>query len=180
MTLSNEHNLLALQCCCEIEMRFFFKCYFNIKIIVKNLHLGPGVTRNSLFLIFRSWNNLYCVLRNNELTFYKDAKNLAMGVPYHGEEPLGLRHAICEVAADYKKKKHVFKLRLSNGSEWLFHGKDEEEMLSWLQGVSTAITESQSIQVKAQSLPLPSIASTDTSFGKKDKEKRFSFFPKKK
>ncbi|XP_023611581.1 spectrin beta chain, erythrocytic [Myotis lucifugus] len=128
----------------------------------------------------RSWNHLYCVLRNSELTFYKDAKNLALGVPYHGEEPLALRHAICEIAANYKKKKHVFKLRLSNGSEWLFHGKDEEEMLSWLQGVSTAINESQSIRVKAQSLPLPSITGPDTSLGKKDKEKRFSFFPKKK
>ncbi|KAM6171011.1 spectrin beta chain, erythrocytic [Erethizon dorsatum] len=128
----------------------------------------------------RSWNNLYCVLRNSELTFYKDAKNLALGVPYHGEEPLALRHAICEVAANYKKKKHVFKLRLSNGSEWLFHGKDEEEMLSWLQGVSTAINESQSIRVKAQSLPLPSLTGPDVSLGKKDKEKRFSFFPKKK
>ncbi|XP_058915030.1 spectrin beta chain, erythrocytic [Kogia breviceps] len=128
----------------------------------------------------RSWNNLYCVLRNSELTFYKDAKNLALGVPYHGEEPLALRHAICEIAASYKKKKHVFKLRLSNGSEWLFHGKDEEEMLSWLRGVSTAINESQSIRVKAQSLPLPSITGPDASLGKKDKEKRFSFFPKKK
>ncbi|XP_057589700.1 spectrin beta chain, erythrocytic [Hippopotamus amphibius kiboko] len=128
----------------------------------------------------RSWNNLYCVLRNSELTFYKDAKNLALGVPYHGEEPLALRHAICEIAANYKKKKHVFKLRLSNGSEWLFHGKDEEEMLSWLQGVSSAINESQSIRVKAQSLPLPSITGPDASLGKKDKEKRFSFFPKKK
>uniref|UniRef100_A0A8C9AC04 Spectrin beta chain n=1 Tax=Prolemur simus TaxID=1328070 RepID=A0A8C9AC04_PROSS len=128
----------------------------------------------------RSWNNLYCVLRNSELTFYKDAKNLALGVPYHGEEPLALRHAICEIAANYKKKKHVFKLRLSNGSEWLFHGKDEEEMLSWLQGVGTAINESQSIRVKAQSLPLPSLSGPDASLGKKDKEKRFSFFPKKK
>uniref|UniRef100_A0A2K5P6T8 Spectrin beta chain n=1 Tax=Cercocebus atys TaxID=9531 RepID=A0A2K5P6T8_CERAT len=128
----------------------------------------------------RSWNNLYCVLRNSELTFYKDAKNLALGMPYHGEEPLALRHAICEIAANYKKKKHVFKLRLSNGSEWLFHGKDEEEMLSWLQGVSTAINESQSIRVKAQSLPLPSLSGPDPSLGKKDKEKRFSFFPKKK
>ncbi|PNJ70751.1 SPTB isoform 2 [Pongo abelii] len=128
----------------------------------------------------RSWNNLYCVLRNSELTFYKDAKNLALGMPYHGEEPLALRHAICEIAANYKKKKHVFKLRLSNGSEWLFHGKDEEEMLSWLQGVSTAINESQSIRVKAQSLPLPSLSGPDASLGKKDKEKRFSFFPKKK
>lgn len=59
----------------------------------------------------RSWNNLYCVLRNSQLTFYKDAKNLALGVPYHGEEPLALRHAICEIAVNYKKKKHVFKLR---------------------------------------------------------------------
>ncbi|XP_051051971.1 spectrin beta chain, erythrocytic isoform X2 [Phodopus roborovskii] len=128
----------------------------------------------------RSWNNLYCVLRNSQLTFYKDAKNLALGVPYHGEEPLALRHAICEIAVNYKKRKHVFKLRLSNGSEWLFHGKDEEEMLSWLQGMSTAINESQSIRVKAQSLPLPSLAGPDASLGKKDKEKRFSFFPKKK
>ncbi|XP_041514121.1 spectrin beta chain, erythrocytic [Microtus oregoni] len=128
----------------------------------------------------RSWNNLYCVLRNSQLTFYKDAKNLALGVPYHGEEPLALRHAICEIAANYKKKKHVFKLRLSNGSEWLFHGKDEEEMLLWLQSMSTAINESQSIRVKAQSLPLPSLAGPDASLGKKEKEKRFSFFPKKK
>lgn len=51
------------------------------------------------------------MLRNSELTFYKDAKNLALGVPYHGEYPLALRHAICEIATNYKKKKHVFKLR---------------------------------------------------------------------
>lgn len=56
----------------------------------------------------------------------------------------------------------------------------QEEMLSWLQGVSTAINESQSIRTKAQSLPLPSITGPDASLGKKDKEKRFSFFPKKK
>lgn len=53
-------------------------------------------------------------------------------------------------------------------------------MLSWLQGVSTAINESQSIRVKAQSLPLPPITGPEASLGKKDKEKRFSFFPKKK
>lgn len=56
----------------------------------------------------------------------------------------------------------------------------QEEMLSWLQGMSTAINDSQSIRVKAQSLPLPSLSGPDASLGKKDKEKRFSFFPKKK
>lgn len=56
----------------------------------------------------------------------------------------------------------------------------QEEMLLWLQGMSAAINESQSIRVKAQSLPLPSLAGPDATVGKKDKEKRFSFFPKKK
>lgn len=67
--------------------------------------------RCHLLLAARSWNTLYCVLRNSELTFYKDSKSLALGVPYHGEEPFWLKNAFCEVAADYKKKKHVFKLR---------------------------------------------------------------------
>ncbi|KAH1172387.1 spectrin beta chain, erythrocytic [Mauremys mutica] len=128
----------------------------------------------------RSWNTLYCVLRSSELAFYKDAKSLALGVPYHGEEPFQLRNALCDVATGYKKKKHVFKLRLGNGSEWLFHGKDEEEMHTWLQGLSTAIIEAQSMKAKALSLPLPSSTATDISLAKKDKEKRFSFFPKKK
>lgn len=56
--------------------------------------------------------------------------------------------------------------------------RPQEEMLLWLQSMSTAINESQSIRVKAQSLPLPSLAGPDASLGKK--EKRFSFFPKKK
>uniref|UniRef100_K7FTW3 PH domain-containing protein n=1 Tax=Pelodiscus sinensis TaxID=13735 RepID=K7FTW3_PELSI len=59
----------------------------------------------------RSWATLYCVLRRSELAFYKDAKSLALGVPYHGEEPFQLWNALCQVATGYKKKKHVFKLR---------------------------------------------------------------------
>ncbi|NXV85839.1 SPTB1 protein, partial [Calonectris borealis] len=127
----------------------------------------------------RSWSTRYCVLRGGQLAFFKDAKSRALGLPCHGEEPLGLRDALCEVAAGYKKKKHVFKLRLSNGSEWLFHGKDEEELQAWLQGLSAAITECQGSWGKAQSLPLPP-APPEPPLPRKDKEKRFSFFPKKK
>ncbi|NXL90699.1 SPTB1 protein, partial [Alectura lathami] len=103
----------------------------------------------------RSWSTRYCVLRGEELAFFKDAKSRALGVPCQGEEPLGLRDARCQVAAGYKKKKHVFALRLSNGSEWLFHGKDEEEMQTWLQGLRAAITSCQSLPAKARSLPPP-------------------------
>ncbi|XP_054027938.1 spectrin beta chain, erythrocytic [Dryobates pubescens] len=127
----------------------------------------------------RSWSTRYCVLRGGQLAFFKDAKSRALGLPCHGEEPLGLRDALCEVAAGYKKKKHVFKLRLSNGSEWLFHGKDEEELHAWLQGLSAAISECQGSWGKAQSLPL-TLAPPEHPLPRKDKEKRFSFFPKKK
>lgn len=54
---------------------------------------------------------MYCVINNQEMGFYKDAKSAASGIPYHSEVPVSLKEAVCEVALDYKKKKHVFKLR---------------------------------------------------------------------
>ncbi|XP_034721453.1 spectrin beta chain, non-erythrocytic 1-like [Etheostoma cragini] len=59
----------------------------------------------------RSWHHVYCVITNQEVAFYKDGKAAAAGVPYHGELPVGLKDATCDVASEYKKKKHVFKLR---------------------------------------------------------------------
>uniref|UniRef100_A0A8U7P461 Spectrin beta chain n=1 Tax=Corvus moneduloides TaxID=1196302 RepID=A0A8U7P461_CORMO len=106
----------------------------------------------------RSWSTRYCVLRGGQLAFFKDAKSRALGLPCQGEEPLGLWDARCEVPAGYKKKKHVFKL-------------------------STAIMECRGSRGKAQSLPLPlpiPPAPPEAPLPRKDKEKRFSFFPKKK
>lgn len=59
----------------------------------------------------RSWHNVYCVINNQEMGFYKDSKAAASGIPYHNEIPVSLKEAVCEIAVDYKKKKHVFKLR---------------------------------------------------------------------
>uniref|UniRef100_A0A3Q3KSZ2 Spectrin beta chain n=1 Tax=Mastacembelus armatus TaxID=205130 RepID=A0A3Q3KSZ2_9TELE len=73
----------------------------------------------------RSWNNLYCVLKPGQLSAYKDAKSFGHSVTYHGEDPLFLSNASWEILTNYKKKKHVFKLRLGDGSEYLFQCKDE-------------------------------------------------------
>jgi len=62
-------------------------------------------------VIGRSWHNVYCVINNQEMGFYKDSKAAGQGVPYHNELPVSLKDAACDVASDYKKKKHVFKLR---------------------------------------------------------------------
>uniref|UniRef100_A0A8C0FS55 Spectrin beta chain n=1 Tax=Bubo bubo TaxID=30461 RepID=A0A8C0FS55_BUBBB len=55
----------------------------------------------------RSWHNVYCVINNQEMGFYKDSKAAASGIPYHSEIPVSLKEAVCEIAVDYKKKKHL-------------------------------------------------------------------------
>uniref|UniRef100_A0A3Q2YEY1 Spectrin beta chain n=1 Tax=Hippocampus comes TaxID=109280 RepID=A0A3Q2YEY1_HIPCM len=139
----------------------------------------------------RSWNNLYCVLRPGQLSAYKDAKSFGQGATFHGEDPLPLANASWELLANYKKKKHVGKLCLEDGSEYLFQCKDEEELQRWSQAMARALqspAEEEEAAVegpsgaKSQSLPPPA-SSSSTSPGpsaKKDKEKKFSRFAKKK
>uniref|UniRef100_A0A8C6TQY4 PH domain-containing protein n=1 Tax=Neogobius melanostomus TaxID=47308 RepID=A0A8C6TQY4_9GOBI len=131
----------------------------------------------------RSWTNLYCVLRPGQLSVYKDAKSFGQGLTYHGEEPLTLTGAIWEILSNYKKKKHVAKLRLTDGSEYLFQCKDEEELQRWSQAIERAMeapTEQGPLGAKTQSLPPVSSSTPESSAAKKDKEKKFSRFAKKK
>uniref|UniRef100_A0A7N6APK0 Spectrin beta chain n=1 Tax=Anabas testudineus TaxID=64144 RepID=A0A7N6APK0_ANATE len=73
--------------------------------------------------MYRSWVNLYCVLNKGELGFYKDAKNTTTS--YNNEPLLSLSHCHCDITNGYKKKKNVFTLKTKDGSEFLFHAKDE-------------------------------------------------------
>uniref|UniRef100_A0A2K5HQU8 Spectrin beta chain n=1 Tax=Colobus angolensis palliatus TaxID=336983 RepID=A0A2K5HQU8_COLAP len=107
----------------------------------------------------RSWVSLYCVLSKGELGFYKDSKGPASGSTHGGEPLLSLHKATSEVASDYKKKKHVFKLQTQDGSEFLLQAKDEEEMNSWLEAVAASVVEHAEIARWGQTLPTTS--STD-------------------
>uniref|UniRef100_A0A4W5N269 Spectrin beta chain n=1 Tax=Hucho hucho TaxID=62062 RepID=A0A4W5N269_9TELE len=145
----------------------------------------------------RSWQNVYCVLRKGSLGFYKDQKSASSGIPYHGEVPISLGEAVCEVAHDYKKRKHVFKLRLGDGKEFLFQAKDEVNMASWIHSIHSSIPAGGSgdrspggprALNRAMTMPPISPSSADAAGvtmrnkeGKeRDREKRFSFFGKKK
>uniref|UniRef100_A0A671WL04 Spectrin beta chain n=1 Tax=Sparus aurata TaxID=8175 RepID=A0A671WL04_SPAAU len=142
----------------------------------------------------RSWHNVYCVINQQEMGFYKDQKSASQGIPYHSEIPVSLKDAVCEVALDYKKKKHVFKLKITDGNEYLFQAKDDEEMNTWISAISAAMS-GDKVEVtpsshstpapaaRAQTLPASVASATaESSPGKreKDKEKRFSLFSKKK
>ncbi|KAK1792102.1 hypothetical protein P4O66_001878 [Electrophorus voltai] len=135
----------------------------------------------------RSWHNVYCVVNSQEMGFYKDSKSASQGIPYHSEIPISLKESTCEVALDYKKKKHVFKLRISDGNEYLFQAKDDEEMNSWIQAISCTTpselsSHSTPASCRAHTLPTSVSGTSESSPGKreKDKEKRFSLFSKKK
>nr|XP_015100238.1 spectrin beta chain, non-erythrocytic 2 isoform X5 [Vicugna pacos] len=150
----------------------------------------------------RSWQNVYCVLRRGSLGFYKDAKAASTGVPYHGEVPVSLARAQGSVAFDYRKRKHVFKLGLQDGKEYLFQAKDEAEMSSWLRVVNAAIATASSASgepeepavpsatrgmTRAMTMPPVSPAGAEGPVilrGKdgreREREKRFSFFKKNK
>ncbi|XP_068183788.1 spectrin beta chain, non-erythrocytic 1 isoform X2 [Antennarius striatus] len=141
----------------------------------------------------RSWHNVYCVINQQEMGFYKDQKSASQGIPYHSEIPVSLKEALCEVASDYKKKKHVFKLKITDGNEYLFQAKDDEEMNAWISAISAAMSAEKSEvtpsshstpapAARAQTLPASVATAAESSPGKreKDKEKRFSLFSKKK
>uniref|UniRef100_A0A8C9ZFK5 Spectrin beta chain n=1 Tax=Sander lucioperca TaxID=283035 RepID=A0A8C9ZFK5_SANLU len=134
----------------------------------------------------RSWQNVYCVLRKGSLGFYKDGKSASNGIPYHGEVPISLGEAVCEVANDYKKRKFVFKLRLGDGKEYLtitvFDFCLKAEMRSGDSPVGP--------RALSRAMTMPPISPSSGDAGgvtmrnkdgkEKDREKRFSFFGKKK
>jgi spectrin beta len=121
----------------------------------------------------RSWDKIYLVLRNGELAVYKDQKT-ARGTPeahYRNEAPINIRSATAEVAADYTKKRHVFRLKLSNGGEYLFQAKDDEEMNGWVMKLQNFTVSEGAGPSRAQTLP---------AHAAKEEPKRRSFFTLKK
>ncbi|XP_023703245.1 spectrin beta chain isoform X6 [Cryptotermes secundus] len=123
----------------------------------------------------RSWDKLYVVLRGSLLMFYKDQKSYKAAPEgyFKGESPVDLRGGSTKVADDYTKKKHVFRIKLANGAEYLFQARDDDEMNAWVQRIS--------VQCDLQGSAGPSRSQTLPASGdRKDEPKRRSFFTLKK
>ncbi|CAH1959566.1 unnamed protein product [Acanthoscelides obtectus] len=121
----------------------------------------------------RSWDKVYCLVKGTQMSFYRDAKN-AKSTPdqrFKGEPPLSLRGAQASQAQDYKKKKHVFRLRLESGGEFLFQAHDDNEMNTWISHINTQAELDASGPSRSQTLP---------ASAQKEDSKRRSFFTLKK
>merc|ERR1711874_583402 len=122
----------------------------------------------------RSWDRICVVLKGTQVLFYKDQKTYRTRPEetFRSELPVDLIGGTAEVAADYTKKKHVFRLRLANGGDYLFQATDDEQMNVWVGTINQQALIHEEGPGKSQTLPPGS--------EKKDEPKRRSFFTLKK
>ncbi|KPJ12141.1 Spectrin beta chain, brain 1 [Papilio machaon] len=111
----------------------------------------------------RSWDKVYAVAKDGRMSFYKDQKSFRATPEqtWRGEPPLDLTGAVVEVAANYTKKKHVFRLRLGSGAEFLLQAHDEAEMSAWLGALSARLA---APTPRSHTLPAPSAEPKRRSF----------------
>ncbi|XP_070576983.1 spectrin beta chain, non-erythrocytic 5-like isoform X4 [Ptychodera flava] len=99
-------------------------------ILERKQDLGAAGKRST----HRSWKTFYTVLVGQMLCFFKDKKEFSMSNA--AVSPLNLHQANCTLATDYTKKKHVFRLKLKDGSEFLFGCKSDEDLSDWMSKIN--------------------------------------------
>ncbi|KAM4591138.1 uncharacterized protein mymx isoform 2-T2 [Odontesthes bonariensis] len=84
----------------------------------------------------RGWNSYHAVLHRHTLCFFQDRKDTlrssACGLP------LNLREAECSPAPEYTKKPNCFRLRLRDGSEYLFNTSSRFMMKKWIMKIQAS------------------------------------------
>lgn len=74
------------------------------------------------------------VLCGQLLCFFKEQEDFAESRA--AASPLNLYQAQCERASDYTKRKNVFRLRTSDGAEFLFSAEDPRVLDDWVKKIS--------------------------------------------
>lgn len=114
----------------------------------------------------RAWVKQYFVVKPGQLIAYKDQKQAKQDK--QAESPVNLAGASVEEAKDYKKK-HCFRLKLVDGSEYIFKSKDDTEMNLWLDSLRAASSELESSTMsqssRAQTLPASSSSGQEKKKG---------------
>nr|CAD7193717.1 unnamed protein product [Timema douglasi] len=82
----------------------------------------------------RSWKTYYTVLCGQLLCFFKDNDDFSASKA--ATAPIIIFKAKCEKAEDYTKRKHVFRLCCTDGSEFLFLAEKERQMEDWINKIS--------------------------------------------
>ncbi|XP_043282558.1 spectrin beta chain, non-erythrocytic 5 isoform X2 [Venturia canescens] len=82
----------------------------------------------------RSWKQYYTVLCGQLLCFFRDYEDFQLSKATTA--PITIFNATCERAEDYTKRKNVFRLKCTDGSEFLFLASSQQEMDDWVNKIS--------------------------------------------
>jgi len=125
----------------------------------------------------RSWDKVCVVLKGTSLRFYKDQKSYRSSPDtlYRGEPAMDLPGGKAEIATDYTKKKHVFRLKCANGGESLFQASDDNEMEQWVNSINQVAEAGASASGSGRAQTLPAGQGP-----RGDEPKKRSFFTLKK
>ncbi|EDW36624.1 GL15987 [Drosophila persimilis] len=121
----------------------------------------------------RSWDKVYMAARSGRISFFKDQKGCKSNpeLTFRGEPSYDLQGAAVEIASDYTKKKHVLRVKLASGAEFLLQAHDDSEMSQWVTSLKAQSDSAAVAASRSQTLPATS---------QKDEPKRRSFFTLKK
>ncbi|XP_054932488.1 rho GTPase-activating protein 23-like isoform X5 [Dermacentor andersoni] len=76
----------------------------------------------------RSWRPVWVVLKGDKVYILKDRKT----IDFAEGSRLSVRTSMSDVARDYTKRKHVFRLRMESGTEYLFQADNHTRMMQWV------------------------------------------------
>ncbi|XP_020812650.1 spectrin beta chain, non-erythrocytic 1 isoform X1 [Drosophila serrata] len=82
----------------------------------------------------RSWKQFHTVLCGQLVCFFKDENDFLQQKT--ATAPVNILGAKCERAEDYTKKKYVFRLKLPDGSEFLFEAPSLDILNDWVRKIS--------------------------------------------
>ncbi|XP_071040617.1 rho GTPase-activating protein 23 isoform X2 [Parasteatoda tepidariorum] len=83
----------------------------------------------------RSWRHLWAILRDNILYLLKERREPSKGTLTGDEHVINVKFSVAKVANDYVKRKHVLRLLLLNGTEYLVQTESHNSMMEWLKAL---------------------------------------------
>ncbi|XP_022079935.1 rho GTPase-activating protein 21-like isoform X2 [Acanthaster planci] len=88
----------------------------------------------------RSWKPVWMVLKNKTMYLLKERRDTGTSPSSAEDNPISIKASMVDIAYDYTKKKNVFRLSTSTGSEYLIQVSDTETMLAWITAIQANLT----------------------------------------
>lgn len=90
----------------------------------------------------RSWRPVWVVLKGDKVYILKDRKT----IDFAEGSRLSVGTSMSDVARDYTKRKHVFRLRMESGTEYLFQADNHSRMMQWVDALRQITAEDSEVE----------------------------------